>query len=144
MVGYPPLRIVIGANPFGTVTGTDLQLAAFGIFFVNGRFLQVIQLGPQVVHRLFLIFILRTVVLTLYDNPGGNMRNANGGFRPVNVLSAGSRGAVNVNFQISRIDVHINFFNLGQNGYGSGRRVHPPLRFRYRHSLYTVCAGLKF
>ena len=72
------------------------------------------------------------------------MGNADSGLRTVNVLAAGTRGAVDINLQISRIDVHINLFNLRQNRDRGRRGMHPALRLRYRYALDTVRAGFKF
>ena len=89
---------------------TDIGLAGFyfvllGLSFAN---FILIQACPQHRHRFIAIAVLRSVVLTLHDDIGGQMGNAHGRFGLVDVLATGSGGAKYVDSQIGRIDVDLN------------------------------------
>lgn len=42
VVGYSPLRVIIGANPLAAVAAADLQFALFGVGRIDAFFLLVI------------------------------------------------------------------------------------------------------
>jgi len=66
-------------------------------------------------YRLVFVLVLRTVVLTLYDNPAGLMRDAHRRIGPVHVLATGATGAIRINAQIGWIDFNINIvIDLGR------------------------------
>ena len=54
--------------------------------------------------------MLRALVLTLNDNPAGNMGNAHGGIGRVDVLAAGASRSIGVNAQILFVDVNFDVF----------------------------------
>ena len=72
------------------------------------------------------------------------MRDAHGGFRFIDVLTAGAGSAVHVDFQILFINLQIDFLGFGQNGDRRRGRMHAPRRFRFRHALDTVNARFEF
>jgi len=58
--------------------------------------------------------------------------------RRVDTLSTVSRSSHYVNTNIFFINVHIHIFRLRHNCYRTGRCLNSSLRFRLRHTLYTV------
>ena len=67
---------------------------------------QFVELGLELLHRGGAVLVLGTVVLALHDGIGRQMSDAHRRLGTVDVLAAGSRGAVDIDAQISRIDVH--------------------------------------
>src|SRR5690606_32500933 len=63
----------------------------------------------------------------------------------VDVLAAGTGGAIGIHPQVGRIDFHSGLFiRLGHHRNGAGGGMDPALGFGLRHALHTVRAGLEF
>ena len=76
--------------------------------------------------------------------PRGQVRDADGRIRLVDVLAAGARGAVGVDAQLGGIEIGgFDFVGLRQDGHGDGRRVNAPLRLGGRHALHAMHAGFE-
>ena len=144
MIGYPPLRKVVGADALVAVAGADLGTAirrdGRGLFLLF--LLQ--QAGTQHPHRLVFVFELAALILAFHHHAGGQVGDADGGFGFVDVLSARAAGTKGVNLQIGGIDVHIHLVRFGQHRHRGGGGVHPPAGFGFRHPLHTVHAAFIF
>src|SRR5215469_6603634 len=73
------------------------------------------------------------------------MRDAYRGIGLVDVLTAGTRGAVGIDAQIRGVDLDlIDFIELGEDRHGARRGMDAPLRLGGGHALYAVRTGLEF
>ncbi len=76
--------------------------------------------------------------------PGGQVRQAYGRIRLVDVLAAGARRAVGVDAQVRGVDcLGLDFVHLGQHGHGAGRGVDAALRLGGGHTLHAMRARLE-
>ena len=64
--------------------------------------LKFVQTGTQDLHCHGAVLMLRTLVLTLHDDAGWDVRNAHRGIGGVDVLAAGARGAISIDADPSR------------------------------------------
>ena len=72
------------------------------------------------------------------------MRDADGGFRFVDVLTAGTGGFAGLHFDVGRRNVDFHIFDFGKNGDGCCRGLDTSLRFGFRDTLDTMNAGFVF
>ena len=89
-------------------------------------------------HRALSVLPLRTFRLTRDDETRRDVRDANGGVRRVDVLSAGSLRTVGVDAQIVRIDLDLDLVRFGEHGDRDRRGVDPSGRLRRRHALHAM------
>src|SRR5690606_2487157 len=75
VVGHPPLREVVRADPLGAVAGADEAAPALGCLGLAPRHLGVPQLRPEQRHRPGAVLVLRALVLALVDDAGRLMRD---------------------------------------------------------------------
>ncbi len=145
MVGHAALREVIGAIAVAAVAAAQ-QVAARGGF----RLLTFGHFGgadarAQHRQRLGFVFMLRTLVLALHHDAGGQVGNADSRVGGVNVLTACPGGTEGIDAQIRRVNVrHFGFRQLRHHRHRTGGGVDPPLRFGGRHTLHAMAAGFKF
>ena len=66
--------------------------------------------GDENAHRAGLVFVLAAFILTLHNSACRNVGDADSGIRFLDVLTAGARGAINVNAKIGRIDFNFSDF----------------------------------
>src|SRR6185312_5869795 len=78
-----------------------LELLLFGHALAH---LELIQARLQHLHGFRAVAVLRTVVLALHHDSGRDVRDAYGRIGLVDVLAAGTAGAVRIDAQISRVD----------------------------------------
>src|SRR5690606_17694709 len=144
VVGDASLREVVRANALRAVAGADEAPAARGGFALAFLDLGIAQLRREQRQRARFVLVLRALVLALDDDAGRQMRDAHGGVRLVDVLTARSRRAKRVDAQIVRIDLDVaDLLELRQHRDGAGRRVDPALRLGRRHALHAMHAGLE-
>src|SRR5690606_8016238 len=94
--------------------------------------------------RLGLVAVLAAVVLALGDDAGGDVRDAHGRIGLVDVLAASAAGAVGVDAQVGRVDLHLfGLVGLGEHGHRAGAGVDAALGFRHGHALHAVAAGFE-
>ena len=72
------------------------------------------------------------------------MRDADGTFRTVDVLTARTRRTVQVDMQIVGIDIHVHIFGFGQYRHRHRRGMNAPAGFGCRHALYAMGAAFVF
>ena len=76
--------------------------------------------------------------------PRRQMRDPDRRVRLVDVLAARARRAVGVDLQVRLVDLDLaDVLGLGEHRDGAGRRVDASLRFRLRHALHAMHAGLE-
>ena len=88
MVGNSALRIIVGSYSFASVARANLRLALACYLGVMLCLFCIIKSGAQNFKRLFLVFVLASLVLTFNNRSRGNMSYSycGGGF--VYVLAA--------------------------------------------------------
>ena len=96
MIGDPVLWEIIGADFTGPVAGAYLAFPLGGNGGVLLLLLGLVQLGAENFHGPVLVVILAALVLALHHRAGGQVGDADGGFRFVDVLAAGAGGAEGV------------------------------------------------
>jgi len=113
VVGESVLGEVVGANFFGAVTRADhgFTLGGFGFGFFALLFVE--EFGAEHFHGGGAVFVLGAFVLTLDDYAGGNVGDADGGVGGVDVLAAGSGGAIGVDSEVFGFDFDVYFFGFG-------------------------------
>src|SRR5437899_10211307 len=88
--------------------------------------------------------MLRTDYLAFSHDTGRQVRDAHGRVGLVDVLAAGARGAVGVDAQVRRVDLHrLRLVGLGQCGDRARAGVDAPLRFRRGHALHAMTTRLE-
>ena len=144
MVGQPPLWKVVGADAVAAVAAAHQALAQgrffgfalFALFFLNPR-LQHLQ-------RLGLVAVLAAPVLALGDDAGGQVDDAHGRVRFVDVLAPGPAGAEGVDAQVGRVQGDgLGFVRLGHDGHRAGAGVDAALGLGFGHALHAVAARFK-
>ena len=144
VVGHPGLGVIIGADAFRTVAGTNLGLAVGGHFLVLALLFGFKQTGAKNLEGLFPVFVLRFFILAGNRNSGRQVGKAHGGVRCVHALPAGAGRAEDVHTHIIGLYFNVHFLGLGQNGHRNRRSMNAPLRLRGGNTLHTVGAGLVF
>ena len=142
VVGNAALGIVVGTDTLGTVTAADLGAALAGTLGLLALLFGFVELGAQDLHGAVLVLVLRTLVLALDNNAGGDVGDTDGRLGLVDVLAAGTAGTVGVDLQVGRVDLDVNFFGLGQNGNGRSRSLDAARAVGDGNALDTVAAAL--
>ena len=144
MVGDPVLGKVIGADLAASVAGAHLGLPLLGDGGVLPLLLRFIQTGAQDLHGPLPVLVLAAFVLTLHHRAGGQVGDADGGLRLVDVLAACAAGAVGVDLQVLGVDGELHLLRLGHDGHGGGGGLDTAGGFRFRHTLHPMGARFKF
>ena len=85
--------------------------------------------------------MLRTLILTLHNNPSGCVGYTNRGVSLIDMLPPGSAGSIGVDFNIRGLDVHHYFIlHLGVNEHRGERGVAPTARVKGRYAYQAVDA----
>ena len=142
MVGEPVLRKVVGPDPLRPVARAHLALARIGALRRRLLTLRIEDAALENLHRPIAVLELRTLILTGHHGPGRKVGDAYRGVGPIDVLTTGTRGAVGVDLEVIRIDVHLHIFGLGQDRNGGRRGVDAPLRLCGGNALHPVHAAL--
>ena len=144
MVGDASLRKVVGADALGTVARADQGFARGRFLHLRCTALLVLDARGQHGKRAILVLVLRAAVLAFGNNAGGQVGDAHGGLGLVDVLAAGTGGAIDVNPDVLGPDHHV-VDGVGLRHYcdGASRRMNPSLRFGLRYALHAVAARLK-
>ena len=117
-------------------SGRVLGGALAAVLFLDAR--------RQHLQRLGLVAVLAAVVLALGDDAGRDVRDAHRRVGLVDVLAAGAAGAVGVDAQVGRVDLHrLRLVGLGQHGDRAGAGVDAALGLGGRHALHAVAAGFE-
>ena len=143
MVGHTVFREIIGADALRAVARADLTFAVGRDGGALLFYLGLIQAASQHGQRLFLVFVLAALVLTLDNGIGRDVRDADSGRGLVDVLAAGAGRAERVDAQILRIDIEVKLLRFGQHGHRCGRGMHAALTLGLRHALDAVYAALE-
>src|SRR5690606_1129424 len=143
VVGHPPLREVVGTDALRTVAAADHRLTRFGFGAVGFVAHLLVKPRAQHLHRLVAVAVLAALVLHRDDDTAGDVGDAHGGIGGVDVLTAGTRRAVDVDPEVARIDLHVDFGRLGQDGDGCCRGVDAPAAFGHRYALHAVHAAFE-
>src|SRR5229473_5112270 len=144
MIGDAVLREIIGADFFGAVAGFDLAAALGGEGGLALLLLLLVEAGAENAHGFGAILDLRFLILLRNDESAGDMRNAYGGIRGVDGLSAGAGRAEGIDAQVLGFDLDIDFVGFGENRDSGGRSVDAALRFRRGNALNAVHAAFVF
>ncbi len=122
----------------------DLSVVALqvGYLLLMLLFEQFGQFRREHLHSHFLILMLAAFILAGDDDARGDVRDAHGGIRLVDVLAARAARAVRVCLQILRIDFHVDaFLNFRHDVYGGKRRM-PPARGIERRDAHKAVHAL--
>ena len=143
MIGHPALGEVVGADALAPVPGANLAPAALGVGGVHLGLLLLVDAAAQHLHGLFAVFHLAFLILAGGHDARGQVGDAHGRVRAVDMLAALAAGAEGVDTQVLGVDLHIHLIHLGQHGHGGGAGVDAALAFSAGHPLDAVHAGLK-
>ncbi len=113
VVGDAALWEVVGADALRTIAGADLSAPVGGARGVQLAALLIVKLGAQHGHRLGLILMLRSLLLHVDDDAAWQMRDADRGFRLVDVLAAGALGTHGVDLEIFIVDFDVDVLHFG-------------------------------
>src|SRR3984893_4634516 len=144
VIGHAILRIVVGANFFGTVAGLDLSAALGGQRGLLLFHFLFVEAGAKDAHGLGAIFDLRFFVLLGDDQAAGNVGNAHGGVGRVHGLAAGTGGAEGVDAQVLGFDFDVDVVGFRQDGYRGGGSVNAALLLGGRDALHAMHAAFVF
>src|SRR6266436_7308526 len=144
VIGDAVLREIVSADFFGAVAGFDLTAALGGEGGLALLLFLLVQAGAKNAHGFGAILDLRFFVLLGNDQAAGNVRDAHGGIRGVDGLSAGAGRAEGINAQILGFDLDVDFVGFGENRDSGGRSVDAALRFRGGDALDAVHAAFIF
>ncbi len=138
MVGNAAFGKIVRPYPFGAVSRTNLRFSFRSDLVILLLQQSLVEPRPQNFHRLILVFVLTALVLTLNYHSRRKMSYANGRLCFVYVLTARSRSAEHVYFQIGGIYLQFHLIGLSKhrNRYRGG--MDTSLRFGLRHSLNSV------
>src|SRR5579871_3779836 len=101
-----------------------LRVFEFTVFSALLLQLELVEPGAKLLHGAGPVFVLRPLILALYDNSGWDMREANRGFGPVHMLAAGAAGTKHVDLNILRLQIDFNVLvDLRINEHGGKGRV---------------------
>ncbi|MNX81261.1 hypothetical protein D3C86_1129440 [compost metagenome] len=116
------------------------ELVGLGLALAH---LMLVQARLQHRHGLGTVAVLRTVVLALHDDAGGDVGNPHRRIGLVDVLPARARGAVGIHAQVGRVDFHLErIVHLGVHEHRRERRVAAARRIERRLAHQAVHAGL--
>ena len=144
MVGYPVLRVIIGADLVRAVARAHQGAAATGNFALVGRPLGFGHFLVEALQSDFAVANLRAAILALGHGTRGQVGEAHRRLGLVYVLPARAAGPEGIYFEVGLFDVHILHFALGHHHYGGGAGVHPALALGLGYPLYTMRAALEF
>ena len=89
--------------------------------------------------------MLAAIVLTFDHDASREMRNAYGGIGLVDVLAAGTGGAISIDAQVGGVDVDVlQLIGFRHHGDGACRGVNAALGFCRWYALYAMAAGFEF
>ena len=142
VVGHPVLREVVGADLLRARARADLRQPLRRLLGLLRRQLALEQPRAQHAHRPVAVLELRLLVLHRDDHAGRLVRDAHGRVGRVDRLPARARGAVDVDLQVVRVDLHVHLLGLGQHRDRRGRGVDAALRLGLGHPLHPVRAAL--
>ena len=144
VIGDPPLRKIVGANPLAAISRSDQTASGGGLTRFAFAPFAVTQTGCQDLHRAVFVAMLRAIVLTFNDKPGGQVGDAHRAIGLVNVLTAGAGGPKRIDPQIFGVDFELfACVGFGQHRNRARRGVNATLRFGFRDPLHTVPATLE-
>src|SRR6267142_21713 len=144
VIGYPVLRVVVGADFFGAVAGLDLSAALRGQGGLLLFHFLFVETGAKNAHGFGAIFDLRFFVLLGDDQATGNVRDAHGGIGGVHGLAAGTGGAEGVDAQIFGFDFDVDVVGFREDGYGCGGGVNAALLLCGGNALHAMDAAFVF
>src|SRR5882762_6707801 len=144
VIGYPVLRVVVGADFFGAVAGLDLSAALRGQGGLLLFHFLFVETGAKNAHGFGAIFDLRFFVLLGDDQATGNVRDAHGGIGGVHGLAAGTGGTEGVDAQIFGFDFDVDVVGFREHGYGCGGGVDAALLLGGGDALHAVHAAFVF
>ena len=93
--------------------------------------------------RLGLVLVLAFFVLALHDDAGGKVRDADGAFRLVDLLTAGAPGPERVDPQVLVAEIDLDFGHFGQDGDGGRAGVNASLGLGFGNPLHAVAAAFE-
>ena len=143
MIGDAVLGEIVGADLAAAVAAAYLTFPLLGNGGILPLLLRLVQPGTQDLHSPLPVFMLAAFVLALHHRTGGQVCDADGGFRFVDVLSACTGGTIGVDLQILGVDGKLHLLRLRHHCHGSGRGLDTSGGFCLRHPLYPVRACLK-
>ena len=143
VVGYAPLRKVVGADALRTVAAADEALATGVVFGLVAAVVVIVQPRAQNFEGFVLIFELTALVLAGDDNARGEVGYSYGRFGLVYLLAARARRAVNVNPYVLVANLHFDVLGLGKHGDGGRGGVYAALGLRFGHALNAVNAAFE-
>src|SRR5690606_38717601 len=118
-----------------------LDLGGLGAALLH---LELVELRLQLLHGGCLVLVLGAVALALHDDVGRQVRDADRGFRPVDVLAAGAARTVDVDAQVGRIDLDLDLVvDLRGDEDGCERGVAAVTRIERRLAHQPVHARLR-
>src|SRR5829696_7925014 len=142
VVGYAPLREVVGADLGRAVARADLGLPQGALLLGPLAHLALQQARLQYPHGLLLVLELALLVLAGDDQAGGLVRDPDRRVRRVHALPTGAAGTVDVDLQVSGVDLDLHVLGLGQNGHRGRRSMDAALALGFRNPLHPVRAAL--
>ena len=143
MIGDAVFRIIESAHFLRPVTGADLTFTGFGAFIVRFVALFFIELDLELLHRLVAVHMLG-FFRRLGDDARRNMGDPHSRIGFVDVLAAGSGGAIGINPDVLCADLDLDVLWGRQNSHCGGRCVDAALGFGCWHALDTVHAAFPF
>src|SRR6267142_1907281 len=144
VIGYPVLRVVIGADFFGAVAGLDLSAALGGQGGLLLFHFLFVEASAEYTHGFGAIFDLRFFVLLGDDQAAGNVGDAHGGIGGVHGLAAGTGGAESIDAQIFGFDFDVDVVGFREHGYGCGGSVNAALLLGGGNTLHAMDAAFVF
>ena len=102
-----------------------------------------IQAAAQHLHGFFLVLQLALFILAGNYKAAWHVGDAHGRIGFVDILAAVSAGAVGIDAQVIRVDIHIHLVRLRQDGHGRGAGVDAALRFGAGYTLDAVDTAFK-
>src|SRR3989337_1814370 len=142
VVGYPVLREVVRADAFAAVPGPDQRAAHVrppGALLLP---LEVVQPRTEDLQRLGFVLQLGLLVLARYDQPRGDVGDADRRVRRVHALAAVARGTEHVDAEVVGTDLDVDLLGLRNHLHPDRGGVDPPPRLRGWHPLNPMDAAL--
>ena len=145
MIRETPLRKVIGANSLAAIAGSDHASCERRCELSRPlAILEIEKPRAKNFHRFVFVLELRSLVLANDDKPRRIVRDTNRGVGRIDALTAGAAGAKHIDSKIHWVDIHVDFFGLGQNRDRHGRGVNPALSFSLGNTLDAMHAASHF
>src|SRR5690606_25789282 len=143
VVGHPALGEVVGADALAAVAGAHLGTAGRCRFGGPLRLEAVVDAGPQHPEGPLPVLVLGFFILAGDHDARGQVGQANGRLRLVDVLAAGPAGPVGVDLDILGPDFHFYILHLGEDGHGGRGGVDAAGRLGDGHPLHPVDTAFK-